>query len=160
MILVLTGCGRIGFDPFGSASVDAAKDGVSIDVGNGGENAPAACLMNQAYTTRPGLTNRYREGTALVTWSAARDACIVDGADLWVPNTALEAMTLTGDWVGITDAANEGVWLTVKGMPATFLPWDTNQPDGGTQENCGRNQGTTFEDRDCSDLRDYVCECD
>lgn len=154
-MLVLTGCGRIGFDPFGSTPIDAP-----IDIIGNEPDLPRACLMNPAYSAMPGLTSRYREGTALVSWAAARTDCMADGADLWIPDTNLEAMTLTGDWLGITDAANEGSWITVKGTPATYLPWDVGQPDGGTGENCGRNADVVFEDRACTDLRDYVCECD
>lgn len=123
----------------------------------GAEASARACLTNPAYTTMG--TSRYREGAPAVTWAAARADCVADGADLWVPNNATEQNAWTGDWIGITDMATEGTWLTVDGTPATFLPWDLLQPDGGTAENCGRSSGSGFEDRDCADGRDYVCEC-
>ena len=157
MILVVAGCGRIGFDPFGTPP---PIDGTSSE-GIGNENTvEAACLTNPAYSARVGLPHRYREGTALISWAAAVAACTVDEAFLWVPNDALEAMSLDGDWVGLTDMASEGTWVTLTGAPAPYLPWDTGQPDGGTDENCARNQDTTYEDRDCMDQRDYVCECE
>jgi hypothetical protein len=159
VIVVLTGCGRIGFDPFGSAPIDAASDGAPIDVVDA-DTTIRACLTSPLYATRQGLTSRYREGTTLIGWDAAQEECLAEGAHLWVPNTALEAMTLTGDWVGITDEATEGTYLTVTGVPATYLPWAAGEPDGGTAENCVRNADIVFEDRACTDLRDFVCECD
>jgi hypothetical protein len=157
-LVLVCGCGRIGFDPPAQTTpiIDAGGDGNS-----GGEMTTIApCLTSQAYAMPQGLSRRYREGNALVTWAAARAACMADGADLWVPTTLTEAITLTGDWVGITDVASEGVWLTVDGDLATFLPWEAGQPDGGQAEDCARNASGSFEDRDCTDLRDYVCECD
>jgi hypothetical protein len=159
VILVVAGCGRIGFDPFGTVTPnDGTIDSDSINSGSENTVQPA-CLTNQAYSTTAGLTNRYREVTAQVAWAAARANCMADGADLWIPDTAMEAAAWDGDWVGITDEATEGTWLTVDGVAATFLPWNVGQPDGGTAENCARNEGTTFEDRECTDQRDYVCEC-
>jgi hypothetical protein len=159
VILVLTGCGRIGFDPFGSAPIDAARDSGPVDVVDA-DNTVRACLTSPQYATRSGLTSRYREGTTLVTWDMAQEECVAEGAHLWIPNSALEAMTLTGDWVGITDVGTEGMWKTVSGVSASYLPWEPGQPDGGTAENCVRNADIVFEDRACTDLRDYVCECD
>lgn len=57
-------------------------------------------------------------------------------------------------------SATEGTWLTVRGTPATYLPWIVGEPDGGTAQNCGRTSSTGFEARECIDLRDYVCECE
>ena len=155
-VACIAGCGRIAFDPLGETPpiIDDAN-GDTI----GGEGGPAACLTSAEYATKAGFNNRYREGTMLVSWAEARTRCMADGADLWIPSTTNEATAWSGDWVGITDAATEGTWITVEGTPATFLPWETGQPDGGGAEDCARNTGNMFEDRECTDTRDYVCEC-
>ena len=155
-LVAIAACGRLQFDPVGSGMPDA---NVRDDATDSGIDAARACLTNDAYKPAAGLTNRYREGVPTVSWAAARADCMADGADLWVVDSALEANAWTGDWMGITDAATEGTWLTVDGTPATYLPWEAGQPDGGSTEDCGRTSGAGFEDRDCMDLRDYVCEC-
>ena len=38
-------------------------------------------------------------------------------------------------FIGITDQAEEGVWKLFNGEPASYLPWDSQQPNGGTNEN-------------------------
>ena len=155
-LLLLSACGRIAFDPLlESKPIDAANGDVIL----GGEPMPRACLMNVAYTTKAGSPNRYREGIPSVTWAAAQADCVADGARLWIIESALEQSSWTGDWTGVTDAATEGTWLTVDGTPATFLPWLAGQPDGGAAEDCVRADSAGFEDRDCNDMRDFVCEC-
>ena len=154
-LLLLSACGRIAFDPLAEMKpIDA-----SSDVGSGGEPVPRACLMNAAYTTKAGSPNRYREGVPLVTWQMARQTCADEGAHLWIVDSAAEMTAWDGDWTGVTDAATEGTWLTVNGTPATFLPWLAGQPDGGGGEDCVRTDQAGFEDRDCNDTRDFVCEC-
>ena len=84
---------------------------------------------------------------------------MADGADLWVFDDVVEQSAFTGDWIGITDELTENVWRTVDGTVASFLPFLAGEPDGGTDENCLRNESNGFEDRECTDQRDYVCEC-
>jgi len=156
---VAAACGRISFDPLGSKddAQPTADADIFIDGDPSIDAAPRACLTSPAYTAMGAI--RYREGTPLVSWAAARAACKSEGAELWVPTSTAILNAWSGDWVGITDAGSEGTWVTVYGMPATFLPWDAAQPDGGNGENCARSTNGVMEDRDCTDLRDYVCEC-
>jgi hypothetical protein len=118
-----------------------------------------ACQTNAAYVTGTGLANTYREGAQLQSWANARADCMADEADLWVVESTTEQNAFTGDWTGITDVANEDVWVKLDGTVATFLPFTGVEPDGGTVENCVRTDPSGFEDRDCDDLRDFVCEC-
>ena len=152
-LLMFCACGRIAFEPL-PETVDASRDGVV-----GGEPEPRACLSNPAYKTSAGSPNRYREGVPTVTWQAAQADCVADGARLWIVDSAEELNAWTGDWTGVTDLATEGTWLTVEGTPAIYLPWQAGQPDGGGGEDCVRADSAGFEDRNCADLRDYVCEC-
>ena len=158
MVACVAACGRISFDPLAdNPLIDAPPgDGTGGD-GNMIDGAARACVTSGAYTTMGAI--RYREGTQLISWAAARTACQAEGAELWVPTSTMIISAWTGDWVGITDEATENTWITVYGTPATFLPFDVAQPDGGTGENCLRATNNTLEDRDCNDLRDFVCEC-
>jgi hypothetical protein len=65
-------------------------------------------------------------------------------------------------WINATDDAAEGVWLTVLGTPAPFLPWAAAEPEGGTERNCARfmDGPRQLEARRCADLRTWTCECD
>lgn len=165
-LVAAAGCGRLGFDttPAVDATLDEdAPSDATTDTATPDAllDAPtAACLSNTAYVAVGGQAHRYRQVTAAATWDAARQACSTDGAYLWIPDDAGEANALDGDWIGITDAAIEGTWLTVRGDTATYLPWLAGEPDGGSSENCGRTDGTGFEARECVDVRDYVCECE
>jgi hypothetical protein len=151
VLVLVCACGRVAFEPLDDGAVDTMLPG--------DDSNHLACLTNPAYATAAGLTNRYREGVPLISWAEARVMCEAEGAYLWIPDSALEQAAWTGDWTGITDADAEGTWETVTNQPATFLPWQSGQPDGGTGENCVRSDAAGFEDRDCNDLRDFVCEC-
>jgi hypothetical protein len=162
LLLFACGCGRIGFAT-GSEAIDAS-DAPRADAGAPGDDGPrdanAACQANPAYVAVGGLAHTYRQPAALITWDEARLDCANDGAFLAVMNDAMEAAALDGDWIGLTDVEVEGVWLTVNGEPAPYLAWVAGEPDGGTAENCARNDTLGFEARACTDLRDYVCECE
>lgn len=164
-MLVLSGCGRLGFDDVLLGVQDAQEpdgppgDGPPAD--DGPHDAPAvrACHGDARYVPSAGLASTYREVDLQTSWAQARADCMADDADLWVVESALEQAAFDGDWIGITDVATEGVWLKVDGTPATFLPFEVGQPDGGASENCLRTDSAGFEDRECTDDRDYVCEC-
>lgn len=168
LLIVLTGCGRISFEivaPSGDGAIgDAIGDGPTGD-GPVGDGPPSdglqvrACHTDARYNTTVGLVNSYRESTLLVTWNQARVDCMADDADLWVVESTAEQTAFDGDWTGITDVAAENVWRKLDGSIATFLPFQVGEPDGGASDNCLRNDSSGFEDRDCTDQRDFVCEC-
>lgn len=165
LLCLWSGCGRLGFDATGLDGTDGpSTDGTPTD-GMPTDGMPTdgpmarACHTDPRYVASGGLANTYREGVPTVTWAAARIDCMADDADLWVVESALEANAFTGDWTGITDVLVENEWRKLDGTLATFLVFQTGEPDGGTGENCLRNDSMGFEDRDCADQRDYVCEC-
>ncbi len=169
-LLVAAGCGRIGFGEPGrapdgppsdagfDAGPDAPADGRALDA----PVDPAVCRTDPRYGSLGGLPHLYRLVSTQVSWSEAKAACESDGAYLAIPNDAAEVPLLDGDWMGLTDVATEGQWLTVLGEAAPFLPWGTGEPAGGVDKNCARLDSTLerLEARDCIDARDYVCECD
>jgi hypothetical protein len=162
--LALAGCGRIGFGDNASAidagGIDAAPFADGPDGSQNTIDGEPACATNPAYVAVGQLVNRYKSVLSQVPWADAVADCAADGAYLWIVNTSDEAAAIDEDWMGITDDATEGVWLTVHGDPAPYLDWSPMEPDGGTTENCGRNEDTTFESRECTDTRDYACECE
>jgi hypothetical protein len=160
-------CGRIGFDEAKDApAVEDARhaDAAPGDTGGSGDAAPGACRTNADYGPAGGSAHAYKvvaNGDA--SWEMARVSCEADGAYLAILDDAAEAGLLPGNgWIGATDAAMEGVWLTVRGAPAPFLPWKAGEPNGGTTENCARFDSglRQLESRRCTDLRDWTCECD
>ena len=97
-------------------------------------------------------------------------ACQADGANVYlaVPDDATELqaiLTLAGSdvWVGVSDIAVEGSFVTVLGAAATFLPWAAGQPDnsgGGSDCVTALSASATYDDKRCSNAAIAVCECE
>jgi hypothetical protein len=78
------------------------------------------------------------------TWKEARDECKRMGGHLVVIDSAEEnafvarlisAVGWSDAWIGITDEATEGQWLTVDSKPVSYTNWFTGQPnDKANQE--------------------------
>ena len=131
-------------------------------------DAPSGCPAG--YGALPGLasTHRYRRLPAAAGWTNQRAACGAEGANVYlaIPDDAAElAAILTlaeaSAWVGISDAATEGVFVTVLGVPATFLPWAPGEPDNQGNQDCVRalSPAATFETLGCAIPAIAVCEC-
>lgn len=180
MIVMLGGCGRLGFDHVDDGDgddTDVADDSDIADDTDADDtdaddtddtDAPpidspsAACQTDPAYVSLGAFPSRYRRVTQLTSWANATRECTDDGAHLAVPDTMDEAIAIgdNGDWVGITDVTAEGVWMTIFDTVPAYLQFQTGQPDGGEGEECLRVDGVgEFEDRNCGDARDFVCEC-
>jgi hypothetical protein len=99
-------------------------------------------------TDGDGLEDGYEVGigrfsmiSGLLTWAQAKDAAEASGGNLATFtsqeefNLALLAIgpdaldTVTGAWIGATDANEEGIWLWVTGEPFSFNNWADGQPD-------------------------------
>jgi hypothetical protein len=113
------------------------------------------------------------------TWTSARSDCRDDDndADLVVIDNAAEAMALTAIvedpgtpigpspyfWSGVYDpnGGADNDWTTVRGGAATYLPWASQQPTGGSQNCMLVDDGSPYEfyDFDCNAGQVYVCEC-
>ncbi|MEO7095623.1 MAG: lectin-like protein, partial [Polyangiales bacterium] len=70
----------------------------------------------------------------------------------------------SASWIGISDIATENAFVTVKGVAATFLPWDSNQPDnqgtGGQDCVIIQTSSSKLRDESCSSKFRAVCECE
>jgi Lectin C-type domain len=158
----LAGCA---FSASTSESPDAADIDARIDARV--DAPPQACA---GYVTVPGApaTSRYRLLDRARAVADLTAQCAADGAHLVVIDDMAEfnavgavAIRLGGFfWVGVGDAAVEGKWMTAKGAPATFLPWDRTQPNGLLTENCVLQGPSAFFDFRCSSSYPSVCECD
>jgi hypothetical protein len=160
-------CGRIGFGdggggpPDGSPAADAGAP--PADTAAPADTPAAACRANPAYAPIGQSAHAYRAVDGNAAWATAKASCEVEGAYLAILDDAAELAIFPGNgWIGVTDAATEGVWLTLRGDPAPFLPWQAGEPNGGTEENCARfdDGPRQLESRRCTDLREWTCECD
>lgn len=166
--LVVAGC-RIGFDPqLGDAMpADGMITGDGITDGPRPDGFLAPCPAT--YQTVVAMTSKYRpvENTS-ASWDQAQAACAAEGQHLAIFETQNERDVIatllpTRDfWVGVTDRVTLGTWLTVTGVPATYLPWTVGEPDVVTTERCVETESPAFNyiDQLCSATLRYVCECD
>lgn len=133
-------------------------------------DAPSAgCPSGYATLTGGQPTHQYRRIPA-ANWNAHKAFCTstIPAAYLAVPDDLAELQALVTLaaaarlWVGVTDAATEGTWLTVKGAPQTFLPWGPGEPDGGGSDDCvevHRDDSKIYDER-CNAQNVAVCECE
>jgi hypothetical protein len=149
-----------------SGGLDASVDGTAT------LDAPNHCPSS--FTTIAGGTpgHRYKAQATSENWQLQVNACLAAStfAYLAIPDDAGELAaldTLAGAsasyWVGIDDLTTEGTFLTVKNMPATFLPWDPPAPDdAGPGEDCVEALTATakFNDQRCNMQLPAICECE
>lgn len=142
---------------------DAMTD-APIDMAAGG------CPSTYATVTGGG-THVYRLISGAATWDAQRTACAADGANAYlaIPDDATELMginslapALADYWIGVTDQATEGTYLTVKGAAQTFLPWDSGQPNNINNADCVEvhQLNRTWNDTSCTGTSPAICECE
>jgi hypothetical protein len=171
LTLAFAGCA---FEPAGDGGGDAA-DTDPVTTIDAAPDPVTPLLCPAGYAPINGSDTRYRIVEVNVSWAAAAADCNDDGehTHLVVVGDQQEKAALTNQfsgntWVGLTDAAQEGVfvWVTSEqthGYPLVGQrpPWDAGDPDGGGAENCVRFKNTfDFEDKPCGDANSYVCECD
>lgn len=100
------------------------------------------------------------------TWDQARAMCEQDSATtyLLIPDDATEladvaTIAIPPFWIGLDDLTTQGMFMTVKNAPATFLPWDNGEPRSG--RDCVRaNSATTIASDVCAVARAAICECE
>jgi hypothetical protein len=158
-LLLVASCGRVAFDPFVGTTGD----------GNSALDASSEC---PADFVRAG-TSCYRvnhfqdtgDGNAFVASEALCEAqgghlLVIDDAAEW---TRVSALGLLGTdyWIGVSELAQLGVYRTVLDDVATYLPWDTSEPDSGVDHCVGVRVATgNLYDNVCTGLDDSICEYD
>jgi hypothetical protein len=128
-----------------------------------------------SFAALPGVTGHlYYLFTTPSDFTSQRSACAAQGPTTYlaIPDDATELGaldTLAGAtatyWVGISDTATEGTWLTVKGGTQTFLPWETGHPittPPNNQNDCVRvvTADAKFFDDKCNTQLAAICECE
>jgi hypothetical protein len=143
LLIVLVGCGRVGFAPRGDA----------------GE-----CPLS--YTRLGTSCYRYSGLQDAPIWLDAELACEADGigSHLVTIDDAAEATLLatafeTNDfWIGVTDRVDEGVYRNVTGELAPYLVWRVGEP---TSSDCAQlDDIAEFHVSSCDSTDEYVCEYD
>lgn len=144
------------------------------------QGSPVACASDE----HPAPNDRcYFVGRSMVTFSAARSACMARGSGfrLAEPRSALAQSMLephltTDVWIGATDLQSEGVWRwesdgaqfwngAANGTPVAgaYTRWRDIEPTGGSH-NCARvmyvteNAGWYWADAPCDYMYQYLCE--
>ena len=185
LALALAGCafdaGGVERDPGaadgGAAVPDAPPEAPEVPPDSGPEVPPdsgpevppdsGAAGCPDAYAAVGGAAHRYRYVTAATTHLAAALDCGDDPGitylvvvDDQLEENALQGLVGGDDvWLGVTDAALEGAWVTVLASPATFLRWAPGEPNdsGDCAEREDKNR---WDDTGCDGVRGYVCECE
>jgi hypothetical protein len=172
VLLLVAGCGRLGFDALAGADAGAGVDaGAVVD-------APRTTTSSVCAAPYQALGGGcYRVATTPASWPVAEAACQADGAHLATIDDLAEQFTLQAlssaagvseIWIGYTDRVTEGTfrWVSPGGLdPSTdlcyFGPGGSNNTaanDCVVQESisvCG-----DWFVRDCALARLYVCERD
>jgi hypothetical protein len=168
LLVVVGGCGRIGFDRPRDADpaqedAEIARDAqLVIDapvLGLDAGQCPTAYLRAGASCYRLSL------GEA-ETWLEAELACEADGvgAHLATIDDATEGSVLASIftepdyWVGFTDRVTEDTYRNVTGEAAPYLLWVEGEP---TSSDCGQfDEDMRFHVSTCDTSDEYVCEFD
>jgi hypothetical protein len=150
LVSVLTGCGRIDFEPIDDPGVAGCPAGYT-------DAAPGCYRVVANPPVEP-------------VWIDAEAACEADGpgAHLVVVGDLAEAQRiwtlipagLDDHYIGASDRVSEGVYLTVTNQAMTFLTWGTSEPDGGFEDCMSLTSAQQVLDTDCDNPNDYVCEYD
>ena len=150
----------------GGGTVDAGTDAfVPSDASN-------HCPSGFATITGGTPGHRYKAQPTTQNWQLQVNACLAEStfAYLAIPDDAGELAALdslagasASYWVGIDDLTTEGTFVTVKNMPATFLPWNPPAPDdAGPGEDCVEaiTALAKFNDQRCNMQLPAICECE
>jgi len=111
-----------------------------------------------------GVWYKYYGSDNKLTYAAAAAICRNDGGLLATPLDAdsnrILATLMHSGWIGIDDQDEEGVWRSLEGHLAEYLPWAKNQPDNyADREDCvvqWQEQG--WNDFPCTGRRVFTCQ--
>ena len=140
-------CGRLGFDRI------SGSDAVAI-------------VCPPAYSPAASSASCYRVVLAPADWISAEQSCEADtiGAHLAYAakadeRTELRSLVTTSNtqWVGVTERITAGIFLTVTGAPAMYLPWSAGAPGAGP---CVHDFSAGWQTTVCTTKLPYVCQYD
>ena len=148
IVVVVAGCGG------NKATTDAAIDATSC---------PADYTL---------VGNAHYKLLGTLEYGDAKTMCAADQQHIMVVDSASEAtdviiflaMPSLNPWAGVEGIGNN-MFQTALGVPATYLPWDVDEPSTSAAGSCavvegsGLAAGSYFMD-DCTMMRTALCECD
>jgi len=165
-LVLLCGCrGLLGIDGIG----DQPPPDVPGDPPDPNPDVPSNACPAEFVPVGP-FPHRYLKVTGPDNYISQLTDCAAFGSTIYlaIPDDADEMLALDvlaqeDFWVGIDDRQIENQFVTVKGTPATFLPWANGEPNNlnGSQD-CvrARAQSTEIVDDDCDNTLPAVCECE
>ncbi len=132
---------------------------------------PVTCPAGYVASGNAAVTSRHRFVDSNTSRANAAADCandLVGKTFLAIVDSAAENAVLDARagnravWLGMSDRATEGTWITDLGGTQAYFNWASNQPDDFFEEDCAEAlDGGTWNDIDCSNQsRRYVCECD
>ena len=100
---------------------------------------------------------------AATTWADGQRRCTELAGHLWVPDDADEnalgsPLVQRSAWLGLHDAAGDGDWRTVQGVPAAFTAWAPGDQEAHDAFCAYRDPAGRWRDAPCDGLREVVCE--
>ncbi|XP_033338704.2 C-type lectin lectoxin-Thr1 [Megalopta genalis] len=148
---------------------------ISTSVKNAGKISCAPSLKRNDYVVTRGL-GAHKLQRDKVSWNEARKACMMEGANLALLDSAekealfrgwMDKESLAGLWLGFHDLYEEGSWTTVTGEMVdgfAYYPWAKGEPDNwNRQEHCAilwapRINEFGADDYTCNHKAAFVCE--
>ncbi|XP_019215230.2 CD209 antigen-like protein C isoform X1 [Oreochromis niloticus] len=108
----------------------------------------------------------YHVSSKQKSWEESRRDCLKKGSDLMIINSREEQNFVNQFkkhlWIGLTDSETEGTWKWLNGTQMTTSYWNSGEPNGGTNENCGQikayDSQNSWNDETCSVLHFWICE--
>ena len=147
--------------PFKSVSLSKVREGYVCEAPSSCSSVlpcPAGWLALDDYC--------YHYVSTGLAWQAADDHCagLQQGARL-SPVINMETFRVvyyslglaSSTWAGISDTEVEGTWKSVDGSVSSFAWRSTEDPNGGTAENCVEMNTSGGNDAPCSGGRAFVC---
>ncbi len=120
----------------------------------------------------PGVPGHLYFAVPAADFTTQRTTCAALGGITYlaIPDDAAELAAIVNAggqpaiWVGIDDEVVEGMYVTVRGQPATYLPWAPGQPDNKGPppgEDCiAALSSNQYDDQDCTQSLSALCECE
>jgi hypothetical protein len=149
--------------------IDAAPIGFADAAPPTVADAAPPFVCPAGYVADPISGTSYRLSALPASWRSAEADCENDDAHLAIVSDQheiahVDAMAAGSPvWVGLSDSLDEGIFLWVDGLDASFQPWHFGEPnDGGLfGEDCVSLAQGGYNDEGCiATLHRYVCECD
>lgn len=141
-----------------------------VMAGDAGVPGEAGMGCSPGFLPLPGVTgHEYFAVTAAADFTTQRTTCAMLGGITYlaIPDDATELAALValqtqpGIWIGVDDEVVTGTYDTVRGQPATFLPWAPGQPTNSPAAQCVEALSSdTYQDQKCSTMLQAVCECE